>query len=501
MGGVYNDHMIISKSDFMRWRVHPALGWINKNRPELLPTLDASTQAIFDTGHDFEQYAEALFPGAVALGFDANDYQSYESLPGRTLKALGKGTVTVFQGRFEYAGFSFIADIVDKLPDGSVDLYEIKSSTSAKPEHKVDLAFQTIVLMGLGYVVRNIGVIHVNGNYLRSGDVNPKEITIHSDVTKAVKATLPDVAKNMGVCTEDLSSPNMPDLSPSLASKNGFNEWLSVYKHITSPDTGSIYDLSGLNPVLVRDMEKQNITRLADIPSDFSLSPKQHLQIESAKSGEPIIDKDNIKEFLSTIKYPVYFLDYETLGSLVPRFDGLRPYQQLPMQYSLHILQEPGGETEHKEFLHTTSDNPARPLVERLISNIGNEGTVLVWYEGFEKTCNTLLGDLLPEHKQAMQDINGRIVDLMVPFKNLWYVDSRFNGSASIKNVLPVLAPELSYKSLDIQEGATAQRLWMEAVLDGRHLEDKDKIMADLLKYCRLDTLAMVEIYKKLKTV
>jgi hypothetical protein len=105
---------------------------------------------------------------------------------------------------------------------------------------------------------------------------------------------------------------------------------------------------------------------------------------------------------------------------------------------------------------------------------------------------------MLPEYKEAMEAINDRVVDLIIPFKQKWYDDPRFEGSASIKKVLPVLCPELTYKTLNIQEGGSAQRLWMEAVLDGARASEKDKILADLLKYCELDTLAMVELYRKL---
>jgi hypothetical protein len=162
------------------------------------------------------------------------------------------------------------------------------------------------------------------------------------------------------------------------------------------------------------------------------------------------------------------------------------------------VLRSPDAELEHKEFLHRDNSDPALPLTKQLIQDIGTEGSVIVWYEGFEKSRNTELGDMFPEYKDAMEAINDRVVDLIIPFKQKWYDDPRFEGSASIKKVLPVLCPELSYKTLGIQEGGSAQRLWMEAVLDGTRADEKDKILTDLLEYCGLDTLAMVEIYRKL---
>ena len=112
----------------------------------------------------------------------------------------------------------------------------------------------------------------------------------------------------------------------------------------------------------------------------------------------------------------------------------------------------------------------------------------------FEKSCNSLLGSLLPDYKDFYEGLNNRIVDLMIPFSNCWYVDKDFCGSASIKHVLPVLVPELSYKTLGIQEGGSAQRLWMEAVLDGKREGEKEKILDDLVEYCGLDTMEMINL-------
>lgn len=201
---------------------------------------------------------------------------------------------------------------------------------------------------------------------------------------------------------------------------------------------------------------------------------------------------------MSQLTFPLYFLDYETMSGLIPYFDGQRPYQQVPFQYSLHILESPGAKLTQKEYLHRDNSDPARPLTEQLINDIGTKGSIIVWFEGFEKARNSELAEMLPEYQEALWAINDRVVDLMIPFKNKWYDDPRFNGSASIKQVLPVLCPELSYKELGIQEGGSAQRLWMEAVLDSKHPEDKDKVLNDLLEYCKLDTLAMVEIFRVL---
>jgi hypothetical protein len=171
----------------------------------------------------------------------------------------------------------------------------------------------------------------------------------------------------------------------------------------------------------------------------------------------------------------------------------------MPFQYSIHRLDEDGTLT-HKEHLHTENSNPGLPLLKQLVQDIGDKGTVLVWYEAFEKGRNEELGLMFPEYEQKMKQLNERVVDLMIPFSSGWFVDKDFFGSASIKKVFPVLISELAYEALNIKEGGTASRTWKETFLDGKNQEQKDQIVKDLLAYCGLDTLAMVQLFEFLRT-
>jgi hypothetical protein len=488
---------MLSKSDYTTFLKHPAWLWMKKHAKAMLPEIDPATQAIFDTGHAFEAYAEALYPGGVTLGF--SDYDEYASLPARTKQALDDGVKTIFQGRFEYENLTFICDIVQVVGENEVDLIEIKSSTSAKADHIVDLAFQMVVLEKCGYSVRNISVIHVNNQYVRHGAIDPKIITAQTDVSERVKEkrefTLQKINEALAVVALD----ECPDTSPLLAGDGYFKEWLEVYKHIKKTKPGSIYDLCQMDKKTLQNLQNAGIQYLKDIPSNFELKLKQKLQVEALRMGKPTIKKAEIKEFLDSFVFPLYFFDYETLSSLVPYFDGMKPYAQYPFQYSLHILDSPDTELKHVEYLHTENSNPAEAVVKAMQSHFDDKGSVIAWNMGFEKGCNNTLAEFVPEATEFLADINNRMVDLMVPFSSNWYVDSEFCGSASIKNVLPVLVPELSYKTLGIQEGSAAQRLWMEAVLDGKRDGEKAQILDDLRQYCKLDTLAMVEIYNVLK--
>lgn len=481
----------------MMFLKHPAWLWLKKHNPKKLPPVTAGTQALFDSGHRFEQYAEKLFPVGVRLGFD--NYGEYLSLPERTTKALADGAKTIFQGRFEFNQLTFICDIVDVVGDKTVDLIEIKSSTTAKDEHEFDLAFQMVVLEGCGFTVRNISVIHVNNDYVREGEVDPKAITKTSEITEAVKAKREYTKERIEQALKVANSDKCPDLSPSFVQLGSVGDWLNIYRSLADVKPLSIYDLCSISAQTIGELEKSGVELIVDIRDDVKLNFKQSLQVRATKQGGAIINKDTIKQFLDELIFPLYFFDYETLSSSVPYFDGMRPYKQYPFQYSLHILDAPDLELRHMGYLHKDNSDPAEVLSKTLRAQIGESGSVVTWNMGFEKGCNELIGSRLPEYADFYKSLNNRIVDLMTPFSTGLYVDKDFKGSASIKNVLPVLVPELSYKNLGIQEGGSAQRLWMEAILDGKRINEKEKILSDLHEYCKLDTLAMVEIYRRLR--
>lgn len=486
--------MQITKSEYMMFLKHPAWLWLKKNDKSKLPPVDDNTQAIFDAGNMFEAYAEKLFSDGLRLGFD--NYQEYLTLPEATYKAIADGNKTIFQGRFEYEQLTFICDIIQFVGDKHLDLYEIKSSTKAKIDHEYDLAFQMVVLESLGYEVRNISVIHVNNSYVRQGAIKKGDLTATTDITEAVKSKREITKRHIEEALRVAQLPVIPDISPSHAKLGTFSEWLGIYRTLAAPKPYSIYDLCSPGVKRIEEIEKLGISSLIDIPDTIKLTDKQALQIKATKLNKALIEKEPIKEFLNSFTYPLYFLDYETLSSVVPYFDGMKPYQQVPFQYSLHVLDSPDAELRQLEYLHTENSSPVEPLSKTLKSHIGTEGSVITWNMSFEKSCNTTMGEIVPEYKEFYESLNGRIVDLMLPFANSWYVHKDFYGSASIKAVLPVMVPELSYKILGIQEGGAAQRLWMEAVLDGKRDGEKDKILSDLVEYCGLDTLAMVEIYK-----
>lgn len=490
----------LSKSDYMLFLRHPAWLWLKKHDKDKLPPIDESTQAIFDAGYVFESYAEQLFPDAAKIESDRSSYQGYKDLTPKTKEAIESGAKAILQGRFEAGEITCICDVLVRIDGKTFDLYEIKSSTAPRPEHEPDLAFQVVVIESAGYKINKIFVVHVNNEYVRNGEVVAKELAKISEVTDQVKKLKESTKENIKKALEVVKLKECPDISPSFAKLGAFGDWLGIYKTLADVGEYSIYDLCSPGAGRIGELETLGVKRIIDIPNDFKLDTRQFRQVQATKDDKVFIDKQKVKEFLSQLKFPLYFFDYETLSSVVPYFDGLGPYKQLPFQYSLHVLDQPGGEVKHFEYLHDKNSNPIKPLTETLKSQIGTEGTVLVWYEAFEKSCNVLMGSITPEYEEFYMKLNERIVDLMIPFSTGSYVHKNFFGSASIKKVLPTLIPELSYKDLDIHEGTAAQRLWMEAILDDKRKTEKEKILSDLSEYCKLDTYAMVKIYQHLNT-
>lgn len=498
----------ISKSDYMLHLRHPAWLWLKKYDKDKLPPVDENLQAMFDAGNEFESYANQLYPNAVKLGF--NNYNEYLSLPARTQLALQQKAEVILQGRFEVDNLTCIVDILQRNPDNTFNLIEVKASTKAKPEHEYDLAFQVLVLEKAGLKIREIHVLHANKEYVRSGEIDPQGLTAKTEVTDAVRSLANSTLLQVDMAFATLDKKEMPDLSPAFVNQvnlprvgsQWMSEWLEIYKTFyPNLDRYGIYNLSYPSPEQIGQLEDRGIELIKDIPEELALREKQLVQIQTTRDNKQIVKKEAIKTFLDTFQYPLYFFDYETFSSVIPNFDGGSPYKDYPFQYSLHVIEAPGSEVIHKEYLHSENTNPMPGLLSQLKQEIGESGTVLTWNMSYEKGCNDRIAELHPEYTDFLASLNKRIQDLMIPFSKVMFFDKDFFGSASVKKVMPMLAPELSYKELNVGDGLLARRMWTQTVLEGKHTHRRAEIMYDLSKYCTLDTFAMVRILEELKKV
>jgi len=272
----------------------------------------------------------------------------------------------------------------------------------------------------------------------------------------------------------------------------------TCWKHI--PEY-SVFDISRLNKDKKFDLYNQGVITFDDIDlGQTNLNPNQLLQVQSEINGTSHIDIEEIRNFTSGLNYPLYFLDFETIGPAVPKYNGSRPYQQLVFQYSLHIQETLTSVIEHREYLADPTKDPRIGFIEQLIQDCGSSGDILVYNIGFERGKLNDLIDVFPEYSNELLGIVNRLKDLMIPFQQKWYYTPEMKGSYSIKYILPALVPELSYNDLDIKEGGKASNTFLSMVNETFE-GDVQKTRRQLLEYCELDTYAMVKILEKLLQV
>jgi len=440
-----------------------------------------------DEGEAVEEWACKLFPNGKHI-------KSFHMAGERdTKKAIETGIQTLYQATAIGDGLLAMADILLFDSKRKVwNIVEVKGSTEIKKKHLYDVCFQKLAYERAGYKIGTLSIVHINREYIRNGDIDPNGLLLIEDVTESACALIDEVeaaipkAKRVLECTEE---PTIEEFPCSCTYKNSP---CCTHCYPGLPDH-SVYELRGISKKKVQLLTNQKILVISDVPDEFELNDAQLNQVLSTKREEPIINLTSIKEVLGSLTYPLYFFDYETFSSVVPPFDGFHPNQTMPFQYSLHILESPTSELIHKEFLAQEYGNTMPAISSALRSDIGEEGTIIVWHKSFEIRCNEIMASLLPEHAEFLRSMNDRIFDLKEIFSEQHYVDYRFCGSYSLKKVLPVLLPHLSYQNLEVQEGMTASLLWNKSF--SKSEEEREQIFQNLLTYCNLDTLAMVEIF------
>jgi hypothetical protein len=487
---------ILSKSTYMRGRQCPRALWLYKHRRELLPPVEAARQAVFDTGTEVGLLAQQLFPGGV----DCTPETPYDFAPAiaATQQAIASGASVIYEAAFLHEGVLAALDILVKDADGW-KAYEVKSSTSAKEYQWQDAALQAHVIEGSGIPLVDISIVHLNNGYVRQGPIDVRQLFAITSVKQLVDRERQDVPARIEALKAALQRTEAPavDIGPHCSSPFDCDFMHHCWDHV--PQEGSVFQLTR---ALGRDWDlyRRGILLLKDIPADVPLTTAQRRQVDGVKHGTSTVDRPALRRWLNGLRYPLHHLDFETMMPAVPLFDGTRPFQQLPFQYSLHVQHAPGTEPEHRAFLADALGDPREAFVQHLLADIGPAGDVLAYNAPFEKMILQQLARYLPHHADALLALLPRVKDLHTPFKAGWYVVPGMNGRTSIKVVLPALVPELSYSDLAVQEGDTASRLFLQ-LLQGRYSGDPAQLRTDLLAYCGLDTLAMVKLLGVLERV
>lgn len=483
----------LSKTNFIQYLNCPESLWLKKHKPDLYPEGEFSLflEKLVKEGYEVEAFAKQLFEGGLDLPNHASGKE--------TVNALENHKV-IFQANFiTEEGLQARADVIEKLEDESYHLYEVKSSTSVsrsgEHNHVKDACFQKYVMEQNGLSVSKVSVIHPDKDFVKSGPIEPKELLEMENITEEVNQVEQEVIAEIKRALAFLNKPFIDESTCSCTKNTRSNHCDSFgYFNKDLPEQ-NIYMLNRISKKKVSILVEHNQIDLLDVPSDFELSPKQRYHIESYRKDEPIIDKEQIKRMLDTLVYPLHFYDYETFPTAIPLLDGMSPHQHLVFQVSMHTMQSDVS-ISHYEYLADELIQPEK-LIREMKELTGLSGTFISWNKSFENSRNRELIELFPQFKEYLNYIIKHTFDLEDVFKES-YIDYRFEGRSSIKNVLPILCPDLSYKELEVQNGTMALDTWGRMILDPNFNEDKGAKREALLSYCKMDSWAMVRIYQEL---
>jgi CRISPR/Cas system-associated exonuclease Cas4 (RecB family) len=470
----------LSKTDYQYYRACPEELWLMKHQRELFPPMNDERLFSIHQGN----FVEKLFA----------DKQFLKSF------RLTKRQIE-FQKAIRTEGYVAIADVVvfDELDPNCVDLFEVKGSKEVKHDYLHDLAFQKFVFEKSGLTVRKTYLVHINPTYVFEGELDAAKFFRLPNVTEKVEKLMENTAKTAVEALAYINNPTEPEPHFKLCPNK--LDCVFLRKHFTDLPPYTIFDIRNIREKKLNEFLEQNILNIEDVTHDIPLSANQRRQVNIAQSQEIVIEEESLHDITDSWQPPFYFLDYETINLVFPIHAGLAPYQQMVFQYSLHVV-DTEGVSSHSEYLITQKQESPVALLTQLQKDIkADGGTVFVWNKSFEKTRNEEMSRLYPEFADFLHDVNIRMYDLEVPFKMGLYIHPNFKGKSSIKKVLPVLVPELSYNNLGVQNGSMAFTQWHRLIFDNLSKTEKAKIKKDLLEYCKLDTWAMVKIWEILKVI
>jgi hypothetical protein len=486
---------ILSKSTFLRGVQCQKSLYLNHYHHELRDELEEGAQHRMRLGLQVGELARDLFPGGE-LARTKGPFIAKAALD-RTRKLIDGGTPVIYEAAVQHDGVLTFLDILVRT-DSGWHAYEVKSTTAVKDEHHLDVALQYFILNSLGMQIEDMFLLHLNRDYVRHGDLDLAALFTPISLLEQAQALQTAVAAGIEACKATLKCDSVPeiDIGPYCKDPVECDFIGHCWAHV--PEV-SVFNVHYLGKKAF-NLYAQDVLRIEDIPEDYPLSKRPRFHVEAHKSGQKIVDRNEIRAFLDGLTYPLHFLDFETFMLPIPPFNGTRPYIQIPYQFSLHLRDQPGGELRHSGFMAEAGTDPRQEFIERLLEGTQQSGSIVVYNLAFERTRLTELAEGFPEFTEQLQERIERLVDLMVPFKQRHLYLPEMHGSYSIKAVLPTLVDDLSYAGMSISDGTQAMVAYLST------WEDPDQaristIRNELWEYCKLDTLAMVRITDELERV
>ena len=473
--------MLLTKSKYMVGLKCKRHFWMEMNQKDKLPEHPEEALYFMNQGNVVGKLAQKLFPDGTMVSDSVEEFMKNIE----DTKKLIEKKKTIFEAGVMSGDLYSRVDVLRPNGDGW-DLIEVKASTRVKSEYLDDVAFQKYVCEKFGIKIKKCFLMHMNRNYVRKDELDIEKLFIIEDITDDIEKVY-NVEKNILELLLIASEKEPPDVNINKGCENKF-ECRSKECWEFLPE-GNVYNLYRAGK-LSDELFNSGICLISEVP-DEKLSEKQLIQ-KMAASGKSYIDKEGIRKFLQKLKHPVHYMDFETVQTAIPVFKNTKTWQQVPFQFSVHV--EDGNELKHFEFLNPDSEDPRRKFIEKLRQSIGDEGSVVVFYERFEIGRLHEIADEFPEHREWIDKLIPRIVDLIEPFRSFHYYSSKQKGSCSIKNILPSITDN-NYENLNINNGQLAAAAYFENMIQK---SEKD-VQKDLLEYCEMDTKAMVWIVEELK--
>lgn len=477
----------LSKSKYLSGlQCHKRL-YLETYSPELAAEIDEQTEARLEMGKEVGQLAHQRFPGGVLVGFDA---YSQEKALERTAELMKDPKVpAIFEGAFEFENVLVYADILGRVGKDKWRLIEVKSSTSVKDEYLPDLAIQTYVLDGSGVTLAGSWLMYLNNQYAyQGGDLDLMQLFALEELTSQVSTMQSEIPGHLASMRKMSATSPAPVIEPDDHCYGPYE--CKFWEHCTAAKPPRwVYHLPRIGKKF-EQLRQQGIESIDDIPANFKLSVHQQRMKDNVEWISP-----QLKTRLETVRYPVHYLDFETVMLAIPRHPMTRPYQTLPTQWSNHIEMN-DGTVKHREYLCTERKDPHEEVARTLLEAIGREGSICV-FSNYEERILTALGKAVPSLKGDLDNVIDRLWDLQAIIRDHYY-HPKFEGSFSLKKVLPAVLPDLGYSDLEIQHGGQAAQQYYHMIFEEADPAEKGRIQQALLKYCERDTLAMVELRRAL---
>lgn len=482
----------LSKSKFVAGCQCSKRLYLQVHEPGLAAKADAASDAIIEQGREVELLARKMFTGGVEVQSATLD-QAIRA----TREIIGNRDVpAIFEGAFEHNGVLVRVDVLHRRKDERWRLIEVKSTTEVKDHHLEDVAIQHWVVTRSGIDLAASCLAHVNREYTYDGGaIDAHRFFRIGNLTRRVQKLQPKLPSQLRSQFRILKMPEAPRIPAGPQCSHPITCEFFDHCNFPLPDD-HILKLPRIHASEVAKLAALGVQSIHDIPENYPLTERLRRACTSVQMGKPWYSPE-IEEELSRLKYPLYFADFETVNPALPRFAGMRPYDQIPFQWSVHMQPQQGAAPEHFEFLATDSSDPRKAFISRLCDVIGDGGSIVVYSQQFERQRLLDLASWLPEFSGRIKKIQQRLWDLLPVVRDHVYHPA-FAGSYSLKSVLPALVPEMTYEGMAVADGLAAGLAWRTLVRGVLDRDEQSRIMKALLDYCSKDTLGMVGLVEKL---